>query len=169
MKHGNFVPADCRLLESYNLKIDESALTGEILPVLKNADIDLNEEINSSDIVNMAYATTMITNGHAKAVVTSIGMETKVGSIAKAIIEDEAPQTPIQKKLEEVRENTWYCVSNNMWTDIFDRSIQTHISKRNVFNLNRTCCCSNTRGVASNSYNNVVNRRNKNGKEKCYN
>lgn len=51
----------------------------------------------------MAFAGTMITNGHAKAIVTKIGMETKVGAIAKAVTEDEAPQTPIQKKLEDVR------------------------------------------------------------------
>lgn len=51
----------------------------------------------------MAFATTMITNGHAKAVVVRTGMETKVGAIAKIIVNEEAPQTPIQRKLEEVR------------------------------------------------------------------
>ena len=123
MKHGNFVPADCRLLESYNLKADESALTGETFPVQKNANININEEINGNDAINMVYGSTMITNGHAKAMVTSIGMETKVGSIAKAIIEDEAPQTPIQRKLEEVRKDPWNSMFNNMWINIYDRSI----------------------------------------------
>lgn len=54
-------------------------------------------------MTNMAFATTIVTNGHAKAVVVTTGMETKVGAIAKIIVEGEAPQTPIQKKLEEVR------------------------------------------------------------------
>lgn len=103
LEAGNYVPADCRLIQSFNLKIDEASLTGETVPVLKNSEAKLNEETVQGDIVNMAFATTMITNGHAKAIVTKTGMETRVGGIAKAIIEDEAPQTPIQKKLEEVR------------------------------------------------------------------
>jgi len=102
LEAGNYVPADCRLIESFNLKIDESSLTGETVPVLKDADAILTEDISQGDIVNMAFATTMITNGHAKAIVTKTGMETKVGELAKIIIEDEAPQTPIQRKLEEV-------------------------------------------------------------------
>lgn len=103
LEAGNYVPADCRLIQSFNLKIDEASLTGETVPVLKNAEAKLNSDTVQGDIVNMAFATTMITNGHAKAIVTKTGMETRVGGIAKAIIEDEAPQTPIQKKLEEVR------------------------------------------------------------------
>lgn len=102
MKHGNYVPADCRLIESFNLKIDESILTGETVPASKNADIQLTSSVSEADMLNMAFATTIVTGGHAKAVVTKTGMETRVGSIAKIIITDEAPQTPIQKKLEEV-------------------------------------------------------------------
>ena len=103
LEAGNYVPADCRLIESYNLKIDESSLTGETVPVLKDANAVLNQDVTQADILNMAFATTMITNGHAKAIVTKTGMETRVGAIAKAIVEDDAPQTPIQKKLEDVR------------------------------------------------------------------
>ncbi len=102
MKHGNYVSADCRLIESFNLKIDESILTGETVPASKNADIQLTSSVSEADMLNMAFATTIVTGGHAKAVVTKIGMETRVGNIAKIIITDEAPQTPIQKKLEEV-------------------------------------------------------------------
>ena len=102
MKHGNYVPADCRLIESFNLKVDESILTGETVPASKNAEIQLTTSVSEADMLNMAFATTIVTGGHAKAVVTKTGMETRVGSIAKIIITDEAPQTPIQKKLEEV-------------------------------------------------------------------
>lgn len=96
------MPADCRLIESYNLKIDEAILTGETIPALKDSEAIVNSNMSEADILNMAYATTIVVNGHAKAVVTKTGMETRVGSIAKIIITDEAPQTPIQRKLEEV-------------------------------------------------------------------
>ena len=105
LEAGNYVPADLRLIESFNLKIDESSLTGETVPVLKDAEANLSNNVSDADMLNMAFATTMITNGHAKGIVTKTGMETRVGSIAKLITEDEAPQTPIQKKLEEVRKN----------------------------------------------------------------
>ncbi len=71
----------------------------------------------------MAFATTMITNGHAKAIVTKTGMETKVGAIAKAITEDEAPQTPIQRKLEDVRKKFRHSLFNHMRINIFNWNI----------------------------------------------
>ena len=99
LEAGNFVPADCRLISSYNLKIEESALTGETVPVTKDANTKLQNNIALGDMVNLAFATTIVTNGHAQAIVTETGMNTKVGKIAKMIINDEAPQTPLQKKL----------------------------------------------------------------------
>lgn len=99
---GNYVPADCRLIKSYNLKIEESALTGETVAVSKDANILVKNDVAIGDMINCAFSTTIVTNGHAEAIATDTGMNTKVGSIAKMIITDEAPQTPIQKKLEEV-------------------------------------------------------------------
>ena len=119
LEAGNYVPADARLLESFNLKIDESSLTGETVPVLKNDKFEVKGELETADILNMAWGGTMITNGHAKAVIIKTGMETKLGEIAKIISEDEAPQTPIQRKLEEVRKKSWDCVFSYMWTYIF--------------------------------------------------
>ncbi len=80
----------------------------------------------------MAFATTMITNGHAKAIVTKVGMETKVGAIAKAITEDEAPQTPIQRKLEEVGKSLG-TVCLFICAFIFLIGIIKHISVREMF------------------------------------
>ena len=132
LEAGNYVPADCRLIESFNLKIDESSLTGETVPVLKDEHAKLNEEANVGDIVNMAWGSTMITNGHAKAIVTKTGMETRVGSIAKAIIEDEAPQTPIQRKLEEVGKSLG-TVCLFICATIFLIGIFKHISIKEMF------------------------------------
>ncbi len=72
------------------------------MPVLKDENAILTGDVGIGDMLNMAFATTMITNGHAKAVVVKTGMETKVGLIAKIISETENLQTPIQRKLEEV-------------------------------------------------------------------
>ena len=102
LEAGNFVPADCRLITAFNLKIEESALTGETIPSLKDASVMLKQDIQIGDMCNMAFATTIVTNGHAEAIVTDIGMNTKVGQIAHMIISDEAPETPLQKKLGEV-------------------------------------------------------------------
>ena len=102
LEAGNYVPADCRLISSSNLKIEESSLTGETVPVLKDANCMLKEKTALGDMVNMAFSTTIVVNGHGEAIVTDIGMNTKVGKIAKMIITNEAPETPIQKKLEEV-------------------------------------------------------------------
>lgn len=102
LEAGNYVPADCRLISSSNLKIEESSLTGETVPVLKEANSILKKKTALGDMVNMAFSTTIVVNGHGEAIVTDIGMNTKVGKIAKMIITNEAPETPIQKKLEEV-------------------------------------------------------------------
>lgn len=102
LEAGNYVPADCRLINSYNLKVEESSLTGETIPVLKEANVILSKNASLGDMINMAFATTIVVNGHAEAIVTETGMNTNVGKIAKMIITDEAPETPIQRKLGEV-------------------------------------------------------------------
>ena len=102
LEAGNYVPADCRLLESYNLKIEESSLTGENIPAEKDAKGIYKENIPLGDMKNMAFMASIVVNGHAKAVVTNIGMETQVGKIANMIIENESPETPIQRKLGQV-------------------------------------------------------------------
>ena len=102
LEAGNFVPADCRLINSSNLKIEESSLTGETVPVDKDANVLLNENTPIGDTINMAFANTIVVNGHAEGIVTETGMHTKVGKIANMIINNESPETPIQKKLGEV-------------------------------------------------------------------
>lgn len=102
LEAGNYVPADCRLINSYNLKIEESALTGETIPSLKDSSKILKENTAMGDLCNMVFATTIVVNGHGEAIVVKTGMNTRVGKIAGMIIEDESPETPIQKKLAEV-------------------------------------------------------------------
>ena len=102
LEAGNYVPADSRIIEAHNLKIEESSLTGETEAVSKNAEIIYKKDVPLGDRLNMAYMSTIIVNGHGMAIVTDIGMNTKVGQIANMIIENKAPETPIQKKLGQV-------------------------------------------------------------------
>lgn len=102
LEAGNYVPADCRIIEGFNLKIEESSLTGETEPVEKNPNEILKERISLGDMKNMGFMATIVVSGRGKAIVTETGMNTKIGKIANMIIEEKAPETPIQKKLSEV-------------------------------------------------------------------
>ena len=102
LEAGNYVPADARIIESYNLKIEESSLTGETEPILKNDNVITKSKIALGDMINMAFMASIVVNGHAKAIVTQTGMSTKVGQIANMMINDESPETPIQRKLNQV-------------------------------------------------------------------
>ena len=102
LSDGNYVPADCRIIEEFNLKIEESSLTGETEPVAKTNKVISKEDIPLGDMKNMAFMASIVVSGRGKAIVTETGMNTKIGQIANMIIEDEAPETPIQKKLGEV-------------------------------------------------------------------
>lgn len=103
LETGCYVPADIRLINTYNLKVEESSLTGETEAVEKDENaVFNNKKIPLGDMKNMVFAGTAVVNGHAEGIVTNIGMNTEVGKIASMIITNEAPQTPIQKKLSEV-------------------------------------------------------------------
>ncbi len=99
LEEGRTVPADLRIIESHNLKTDESSLTGESLPVEKDSDIVFSEEVGVGDRVNMAYMSTPVVYGRGEGIVTSTGMNTETGKIAKLLSEGGDQTTPLQKKL----------------------------------------------------------------------
>jgi Ca2+-transporting ATPase len=100
LEAGNVVPADVRLLEAHSLRIDESALTGESVPAEKSIKPIEGKDIPPGDRLNMAFKSTLVTNGRAKAVVVEIGMSTEVGSIAKMLAQEEGT-TPLQKRMAD--------------------------------------------------------------------
>mgnify|MGYP004534786925 CR=1 FL=1 len=102
LEAGSLVPADCRVIKSANLQVEESALTGETLPVEKQVDVVLKENTALGDRVNMAYATTIVLKGSGEGIVTNTGMDTYVGKIAHMMMHHETPETPLQRKLGEV-------------------------------------------------------------------
>lgn len=101
LETGHYVPADARLIDSIDLKVDESALTGESHPVGKDATVVLKEEAMLGDRKNMVPSTGIVTYGRGSAIVTATGMKTEVGHIAALIMEDTTPDTPLQKRLEK--------------------------------------------------------------------
>ena len=99
---GDNVPADLRLIESVNLKIQEAALTGESVPVEKDAEVVLPEDSPIGDRINMAYSSCSVTYGHGKGVVTAIGNQTEVGKIASMIQSVPDIRTPMQIRLDKL-------------------------------------------------------------------
>ena len=99
LKSGDIIPADARLIESVNLAVEESALTGESMPVEKNADGAPPKDCPVGDRHNMVFAGTTINIGRAKAIVTATGMHTEMGRIADSLLEGGGLETPLQKKL----------------------------------------------------------------------
>ena len=102
IEQGSRVPADLRLIETINLMIDESLLTGESIPVPKDSDIVLEKETPVSDRINMAFAGSLVTYGYGVGVVVATGKNTEIGRIAELIKEIEVPETPLKKKTKEL-------------------------------------------------------------------
>ena len=101
LETGDYVPADLRIIEAVNLKSQESALTGESVPVEKIIDT-INEEVGIGDRTNMLFSSSLITYGRGKGIVVETGMNTEVGKIAEIINSSEEGTTPLQEKLNKL-------------------------------------------------------------------
>jgi len=102
LEAGDIIPADLRLIETSNLKIEEASLTGESVPVEKHGNSIFEEEIPLGDRINMAYMSTVITYGRGKGVVVETSSNTEIGKIAEMIQTFEDETTPLQKKLDQL-------------------------------------------------------------------
>ncbi len=97
---GDKIPADCRLIESVSLRVDESALTGESFAVKKDSELEISDEKTPlAERANMIYSGTFITEGHCKAIVVAVGDKTEFGKIASELTGNEKSSTPLQEKL----------------------------------------------------------------------
>ncbi len=100
LRAGDKVPADCRLISSVDLSVDESVLTGESLPVEKNAETICSEETPLSERENIVFASTLIETGRGEAIVYATGMQTEVGCVAALLDSEKTEETPLQKELD---------------------------------------------------------------------
>ena len=102
LETGDIIPADIRLLDSRNLQIDESSLTGESVAVEKDADEVYNEEVGIGDRKNFAYSSSIVNYGHGEGLITSTGHNTEIGRIATSLDTVEDKQTPLQRQLKDL-------------------------------------------------------------------
>lgn len=99
---GDYIPSDGRIIEAYNLQIDESSLTGESVPVNKTAEVINEESVSLGDMQNMAFSGTVCTYGRGRMIITSVGMNNEIGKIARMLDENKEESTPLQKKMAQI-------------------------------------------------------------------
>ncbi len=100
LEAGNYVPADLRLVESVNLRIEEAALTGESVPAEKRAALTIDRDAPLGDRANTAFSGTLVANGRGTGVVVATGTSTQIGLIAQMLAAVEIEDTPLQKRLD---------------------------------------------------------------------
>ncbi len=102
LEAGNFVPADLRLVETVNLRIEEAALTGESVPAEKDARVVLRQDVPLGDRLNTAFMGTVVAYGRGRGLVVTTGMHTQIGLIAAMLQVEEDELTPLQRKLDQL-------------------------------------------------------------------
>jgi Ca2+-transporting ATPase len=109
LEAGNVVPADLRITEAYNLLVNESALTGESVPVLKQTNALREGDIPLGDRLNLGYKSSLVVNGRGQGLVIATGMETEIGRIAKMLQQDEM-ETPLKKRMADFGRKLSYII-----------------------------------------------------------
>jgi Ca2+-transporting ATPase len=104
LKVGQRIPADARLIRSYGLQVDESSLTGESFPVLKDAEAILPENTQVAELTNTVFTGTLITQGEGSAVVVATGQNTELGRVAELTKTAKEQKTPLQLAMRELSE-----------------------------------------------------------------
>lgn len=102
LETGDIIPADMRLLDSRNLQIDESSLTGESVAVEKDAEAQYDKEVGIGDRSNSAFSSSIVTYGHGEGVITTTGHDTEIGHIATSLDSVEDKETPLQRQLKDL-------------------------------------------------------------------
>src|SRR5699024_2279130 len=102
LNSGDRVVADMRIIKSTHLSIEESAITGETLPIFKSNEVIDSDQLNIGDQTNMAFMSSLVASGHGIGIVVATGMETVVGQIADLIVQAPEQKTPLEKRLQHL-------------------------------------------------------------------
>ncbi len=140
LEAGNYIPADLRLLETANLKVDEASLTGESVPVQKDAGRSVADDAGIGDRRTMAYKSTIATYGRGKGVVTATGMQTEIGKIAEMIQSVQEEETPLQQRLNQLGKWLVYgtlAICGLVFVVTFIRAAQQVAAELNVTSLSQ--------------------------------
>ncbi|GAB4468017.1 MAG: calcium-transporting P-type ATPase, PMR1-type [Anaerolineae bacterium] len=138
LEAGNYIPADLRLIETVNLRIDESSLTGESVAVEKDASRDVPEDAGLGDRKTMAYKSTIATYGRGRGVVVATGMQTEIGKIAEMLQSVEEEETPLQLRLNQL--GSWLAYGSLIICGVvfllaFGRAIQSEMVRAGIIGL----------------------------------
>lgn len=144
LETGDFIPADMRLFEAVNLKVQEAALTGESLPIEKETKKIEDESIGIGDRVNMVFSSSMVTYGRGKGIVTETGMNTEVGKIANMLNQVEETETPLQKRLNGLGKTLGIACIVICIIIFLVGILERKSSCRYVYDSCKLSCCSNT-------------------------
>ncbi|CAG8894313.1 unnamed protein product [Penicillium salamii] len=128
LKVGDTVPADVRLVEAFNFETDEALLTGESLPVQKEAESIFDIETGPGDRLNIAYSSSTVTRGRARGVVVGTGMRTEIGAIAQALRGTDSRRRPVKRGPEGETKKRWYVQAWTLTTtDAIGRFLGTNV------------------------------------------
>ncbi|KAJ5519294.1 ATPase P-type K/Mg/Cd/Cu/Zn/Na/Ca/Na/H-transporter [Penicillium expansum] len=128
LKVGDTVPADVRLVEAFNFETDEALLTGESLPVQKEAEAIFEVDTGPGDRLNIAYSSSTVTRGRARGVVVGTGMKTEIGAIAQALRGTDSKRRPVKRGPEGETKKRWYIQAWTLTTtDAIGRFLGTNV------------------------------------------
>jgi Ca2+-transporting ATPase len=119
LEEGDSIPADGRLIEAVNMRIEEAALTGESVPVDKNSKPLQQSDVSIGDRTNMAFMGTSVVYGRGSLLVTDTGLTTEIGKIAGLLMGVEEGTTPLQRRLNQLGGKFWRQGHSSLWRSYF--------------------------------------------------
>lgn len=151
LETGDYIPADLRIIEAVNLKSQESAMTGESVPVDKSEDT-IEGEVELGDRKNILFSSSLITYGRGKGIVIGTGMNTEVGKIAKMIDETEESRNTFTNQIKQFRKNIRNCCFVAVCCNIYCRNTIWKRACTHVYDGCITCSCSDSRRISCRIY-----------------